>query len=101
MIHMVFSSIAKRYPDKQAIIDKKGSITYKNLDFLSGCMAFRIEEMQKKSGIIAIYLSPSIDAIISMLGILKSGNAYLSLDVNDPISRTLKIIDYCVKIGYG
>ena len=94
MIHMVFSSIAKRYPDKQAIIDKKGSITYKNLDFLSGCMAFRIEEMQKKSGIIAIYLSPSIDAIISMLGILKSGNAYLSLDVNDPISRTLKIIDH-------
>ncbi len=90
----IFASIINRFPDNKAVMCNKESITYKELDYASDNLARRLMTDQTNPGmIIALYLPSSIEAIVSMLGILKAGHAYLSLDINDPPSRTGDILD--------
>ena len=94
MITSIFSSIVKRYPDNKAVTHNKKSMTYEQIDFAADCLACRLRTKHTKPGsIIALYLPSSIEAIISMLGILKAGHGYLPLDINDLSSRTGEILD--------
>ncbi|RLB94441.1 MAG: hypothetical protein DRH26_01240 [Deltaproteobacteria bacterium] len=93
-ITSIFSSIVKRYPDNNAVIQNQKSVTYEQIDFAADCLARRLRTEHRKPGmIIALYMPSSIEAIVSMLGVLKAGHAYLSLDINDPLSRTDEILD--------
>jgi amino acid adenylation domain-containing protein len=93
-ITFIFSSIVKLYPDNKAVIHDKKSITYKQIDFAADCLACRLRvNYRKPCMIIALYMTSSIEAIVSMLGVLKAGHAYLPLDINDPLSRTGEILD--------
>ncbi|CCK81829.1 non-ribosomal peptide synthetase [Desulfobacula toluolica] len=95
MIPSIFSSIVKCYPDNKAVVHNKKSITYREIDFAAGRLAVLLKTKQVFSGmIIALYLPSSIEAIVSMLGVLKAGYAYLPLDINDPPSRTEEILDH-------
>jgi amino acid adenylation domain-containing protein len=94
MITSIFSSIVKHHPDGKAVIHNKKSLTYKQLDLAAACLACRLKMKQTKPCmIIALYLPSGIEAIVSMLGVLKAGHAYLPLDINDPLSRTEEILD--------
>jgi len=89
-----FSSIVQRYPGNEAVVHENKSMTYKEIDFAAECLAGRLKKNKIKScSIIALYLPSSLEAIVSMLGILKAGHAYLSLDINDPTSRIGEIFD--------
>ncbi|SDT86355.1 non-ribosomal peptide synthetase [Desulfobacula phenolica] len=94
MIPSVFSSIVKRYPDHKAVCHNKKSITYQEIDFAAECLASLFRTKHTTPGmVIALYLPSGIEAIVSMLGVLKAGHAYLPLDINDPPSRTGEILD--------
>lgn len=87
----LFEEQVKTTPDNLALVDKSGSLTYAELNEKSNQLARRIKRYQvKKEDIIGIMLPRTQEMIISILGILKAGCAYLPLDPDFPSDR----IDY-------
>ncbi|MFN8578548.1 MAG: amino acid adenylation domain-containing protein [Candidatus Sericytochromatia bacterium] len=78
-------------PDIVAIKEKDRYISYKELDLESNKIANALKDFD--DNIIAVFLDKSIDFIISILGVLKSGKAYLPLNINSPLDRNLYILD--------
>ncbi|MCP4216670.1 MAG: amino acid adenylation domain-containing protein, partial [bacterium] len=69
-------------------------LTYRQLDEDSDRLAFGLQEKGIGVGdIIGILVSPSVEMMIGLLGILKSGAAYLPIDPEYPHER----IDYMLK----
>ncbi len=102
MINSIFSLIASRFPDHQAVVHNKKSITYGEINHVSDRLSYEIEKLCSIRDInvniknvagIAIYMPVCVEAIVSMLGILKAGRAYLFLDIADPFSRTRNILE--------
>jgi amino acid adenylation domain-containing protein len=81
------------YENVIAISDNKRKITYGALNNKANSLA----QYLKKSGvslntIVAVYLEPSIEFIISILAIVKVGAAYLPLDTETPSVRVNTIL---------
>ncbi|HMC84788.1 MAG TPA: condensation domain-containing protein, partial [Chitinophagaceae bacterium] len=88
LIHQQFEEIAKQFPDRIACQNESFSVSYSELNRKSTCLAALI----KKKGvvpddIIVIICNRSIEMIVDILGVLKSGAAYLPVDPNTPIER--------------
>lgn len=85
----------RRFPDKVAITDSNGDITFSEWRSRGLCVA---EEIQKrKSDInsfpIFVYLPKSSLALIAFVGVLYSGNYYTPTDVKFPFEKAKSIID--------
>jgi amino acid adenylation domain-containing protein/thioester reductase-like protein len=92
-IPQAFKEIVKRYPKNIAISSEVGSYTYKELDLLSNQLAnLLIKNGINKGDFIGIFMDRSLETIISLLGILKSGGAYVSIDTDYPDERIQYII---------
>jgi amino acid adenylation domain-containing protein len=90
------------FPDDSAIEEPgKGSISYRDLDRLSDRLRDRLRALGvSRCDRVGIYLHKSIDAIASILGILKAGAAYVPVDPAAPASRNAYILNDCsVKIA--
>ena len=90
MIAML-KDISSRYPDKVAIKSKKSEITYRDLWYKSNYIANYLYSNIKEENII-LSLEPSINLIIYIIGILKSGKCYIPLDISMPLNRKNNII---------
>jgi amino acid adenylation domain-containing protein len=106
-IHQLFEEQVEKTPDNIAVVFKKQKLTYKDLNEHSNQLAHVIRNEylehwgQEVRGdtLIGIYLDRSLDMIISILGILKSGAAYVPFDSADPEERLkLKINDSKCKL---
>src|SRR5436305_2110494 len=85
---------ASRTPNRTAIIDRDGSITFGELVTQSRALAGRIAaRTSAKNEPIAVYLERSRDCIVAFAAILFTGNCYAPLDVKSPDHRTAKIIE--------
>lgn len=82
-----FSDTVKKYPDYRAILYQDSSLTYAELDTLSDNVARSLVSRGIRSETIAISFSKSLEMVIGILGILKSGNSYVPIDVEYPDSR--------------
>lgn len=81
-------------PNNIAISMDKKSITFKELDKQSNSFANNLIKFGIGKGtIIALLTRHSIETIISILGILKSGNAYLPIDPEHPPERILFMLE--------
>ncbi len=81
-------------PDSIAIETESNAITYSQLI----CRADSLSAQLIAAGAthtrpIALYLDRSIDAIVAILAILRSGSHYLPLDPEYPINRTFSILE--------
>ncbi len=82
------------FPDSQAVVVGSDSITYSDLDdkstqlahYLSGC------ELDRAAPV-AILMDKSIDLIVAVLAVWKSGLAYLPLDPGYPLERLQHMIE--------
>ncbi|MCX6584774.1 MAG: amino acid adenylation domain-containing protein [Candidatus Aminicenantes bacterium] len=100
-IHRIFQEQVERAPDHIAIIGAAlslcgcpVSVTYRQLNEQSGRLAWMLIAKGVLLGeIIGIKMERSIEKIMGILGILKTGGAYLSLDPAYPRER----IDYMLK----
>lgn len=83
------------YPHKQAVTDEHSSYSYTELEKLSDQIAtFIITELGAQNRTpIAVLLGRSSEMVIVLLGILKSGRAYIPLDPTFPEERLRYIID--------
>ena len=93
-ISELFEEQALKTPNKTALVFENKSLTYKELNEKSNQLArFLIEKGIQKNDIVSIYLDKSLETIISILGILKSGCTYMPIDIDYPSER----IDYMIK----
>ncbi|SEJ42897.1 non-ribosomal peptide synthetase [Bacillus thuringiensis] len=81
-------------PERIAIVTGTESLTYRQLNMSSNQVAQHLLEKGIKRGDkVAIFLDRSMNSIVSMLGILKAGAAYIPIDVKYPEDR----INYIVR----
>jgi L-proline---[L-prolyl-carrier protein] ligase len=84
-------------PDRTAVIEPgQGAISYGELNTLSDQLRDRLYHLGVNRGDrVGIYLHKSIDALASVLGILKTGAAYVPVDPGAPPSRNAYILSDC------
>ena len=101
-IHAMFEKQAEISPEKTAIKYNNSALTYKELNNLAGKIAYRIKSYYKEKynkdniedKLIVIYSERSPYAIAGIIGILKSGAAFVPIDAYEPTDRLeLKIKD--------
>ncbi|KAJ1967191.1 hypothetical protein IWQ62_002008 [Dispira parvispora] len=88
-IHVLFHEYARRYPSQVAIEQENRSLTYQVLDQLSTRLAgwlVHYYHVQRETPV-AIVMSKSIEVVIAMLAILKSGGAFVPIDSQSPSDR--------------
>jgi amino acid adenylation domain-containing protein len=84
----LFSRQADRTPDSLAVVFQDHQVTYGMLNARANQWARRLMARGVKAeDVVAVALNRSVDLIIAIWGILKSGAAYLLLDPDYPASR--------------
>ncbi|MFT4644674.1 MAG: D-alanine--poly(phosphoribitol) ligase subunit 1 [Planctomycetota bacterium] len=82
-----------KYPDKTAIDDNIGVVSFLELDKISDKIAIAIySKVGDLRAPIAVFMPKNRFAVLSFVGIFKSGNFYVPLDVKSPIERISKIL---------
>jgi amino acid adenylation domain-containing protein len=94
-LHALFEDQATGTPDRMAIVGhNEGHVTYGQLNEQSGRLASRLKaEGAGPGAIVALILERSVEMMVSILGILKTGAAYLPIDPGNPEER----IDYMLR----
>jgi amino acid adenylation domain-containing protein len=84
----LFARQVARVPERVAIVAGGGAITYKELNERANQLAHALRARGVGPGVPAgLLLDRSADALVGLLGILKSGGAYLPLSVDAPPAR--------------
>ncbi len=87
-VHELFSAQAMRTPDRIAVSDRTSSLTYGELEERSNRLARYLQVQGVQPGeLIGISMERSPEMIVSLLGILKSGAAYVPVDPGYPEER--------------
>ena len=93
-IVQLFEEQVAKTPDNIAVVFEEQKLTYKELNEKANSLArFLNHNDIGKSDIVPVLMNRSIDLIISMLGIIKSGAAYLPISPEMPAER----IDYIIQ----
>ena len=95
LMHSRFENTVAQNPDLISIVYNNEKLTYDDLNKSANRMAhyLRKENNILPNDIVAIILDKSEQAFVAILGVLKSGAAYLPIDPNYPQER----IDYILK----
>jgi amino acid adenylation domain-containing protein len=96
-LHRYFTQAASNFPDRIAVREPSGeAITYRDLDLLTARLRDRLAAMGIGRGDrVGMCLHKSIDSLAAILGILKSGAAYVPVDATAPASRNAFIFHDC------
>src|SRR5690606_24530620 len=85
--------VAER-PDATAVIEGDARIDYRELDIRSNRLARRLRALGVgPDRIVAMALPRGIDLVVTALGIVKAGGAYLPLDASYPVERLRLMIE--------
>lgn len=89
-----FNYIVLNNRNRIALKERNRQLTYEQLDVASNHIAhYLLANGIQKGDFVAIYLKRSIDTVISLLGIIKAGGVYVSLDPTHPNERNHMIIE--------
>ncbi len=89
-----FRQQAESTPEATAVVYRDNKLTYKELNEQSEAIALHLQPLGVKTGeVIPICLNTSTDMIVSILGVLKSGAAYVPIDAQLPEERIRFILE--------
>lgn len=92
-----FEQVVRLHSSDAALVQQRWYFTYKEIDILSSILADRLQAEVNRSGSssdrIAVCIPPSALAIITILAIVKTGCAYVPLDVRHPPGRIHMILE--------
>jgi len=89
-----FKNTVHGFPHKIALYDDKTALSFLDLHTISDKIALKvISKIKKQRQPIAVLLPKDSTSISSFLGIVKSGNFYIPLDIQSPDERLIKIIE--------
>ncbi len=93
-IDRLFEAQVAKTPDGIAVECDNRKLTYQELNEKANSLAWKLRERGIDAGdTVVILLRRSIEFIVSVLGVLKAGAAYVPIDTDYPIDR----IDYIIK----
>jgi amino acid adenylation domain-containing protein/non-ribosomal peptide synthase protein (TIGR01720 family) len=93
-IHEWIERQAAARPDAPAVVFEERQLSYGELDARANRLAARLGAMGVKPEVlVAVCLDRSFDAIVSVLGVLKAGGAYLPLDPGYPAGRLAYMLE--------
>ena len=93
-IHEIIAEQAEKKPNAVAVVFKDTKITYKELNDRATKIATElIAQGIKENDIVGLCITRSENMIVGLLGILKSGAAYLPLDPEYPSERIAYILN--------
>jgi amino acid adenylation domain-containing protein len=96
LLHRFFEQQARRECDRVAVVDGVRTATYGELEILANRLAWHLAELgagpEKRVG---LCLDRTLDAVVGLLGILKSGAAYVPLDPAYPRHRLQTTLEDC------
>ncbi len=93
-IHALFAEHALRTPAKVAVSCGPKSLTYAELDRSSNLLAAHLQSLGAKPGkLIGVCLERSVAMVVGVLGILKSGAAYVPIDPAFPADRIAIMVE--------
>lgn len=92
-IHELFEAQVQIAPDKIALIFEDQSLTYAQLNMKANQIAHFLHGKGIRRGdLVGIHIPRSLDLMVAVLGILKSGAVFVPLDPSYPASRLAFII---------
>ncbi len=87
-IHELFEAEARRRPDEVAVLFEDDRLTYSELNEQANQVAWYLREAGVENGeLVGLFMRRSLRMIVGLLGILKTGAAYLPLDERYPAER--------------
>lgn len=93
-IIQLFKEQVKKTPNNIAVNFKNDKLTYAELNEKSDQLAnYLIDIGIKEQDRVCLFFKNSIELVISILAVLKSGACYIPIDVNYPLERIKYIID--------
>ncbi len=96
-IHKTFEQKVEKFPETPVVLTKDQHITYSELNQKANQIAgFLTKEVHVgNEECVGLYFEHGVEAIASILAILKSGAAYVPLDIKAPLDRSRHIIEEC------
>ena len=95
-VHHLINIQASSNKDTTAVCDQTGSLTYGELNIFSSQIAhYLINLGAAPEKNVVLLLEQDRFLIAAILGVLKSGSAYVPIDPNDPDERINCIIEHC------
>lgn len=91
MVDLFEDQVAKT-PEKVAVVHEGKELTYEELHECSNHLAMQLDQLRDKSSLAAIYVEPSLEMVVSILGVLKAGMAFLPLDPDHASKRHQEIL---------
>lgn len=88
------SAVARRSPADIAVTFGDRDLTYAELDRRADDLAGRLSSLGvRPGGIVTVLLDRSEDLVVALLGVAKSGAAFMPLDPGQPANRIAAMID--------
>ncbi len=87
-VHRQIERQASCYSERWAVVGEDTRLTYGALNRQANQLAHRLRRMGIGSeSRVVLYLDRSVDAVVAFLGVLKSGGAYIPIDLQTPDAR--------------
>ncbi|MDP9616466.1 amino acid adenylation domain-containing protein [Streptomyces demainii] len=87
-IHQRFAEVARLRPDAVAVTDDRSTLTYRELDERAERLAHRLRALGVPSGTtVGVCLERNATLVVTLLGVLKAGCAYVPMDTRYPEER--------------
>ncbi|NRA35968.1 MAG: amino acid adenylation domain-containing protein [Polyangiaceae bacterium] len=96
LIHEEFERAAAAHPERVALKFGKQQLSYRKLEEGSRRVACGLRARgvgKKRDDLVGLFIEPSLDMIIGVLGILRAGGTYVPLDTTSPQSRLGLIVE--------
>ncbi|MCZ4518042.1 amino acid adenylation domain-containing protein [Rhodococcus ruber] len=90
----VFEQAVTSWPDNTAVIDESRSLTYRDVDRQSNALADSLIRAGARPGaLVAIAYPRSVDYLVAIWAVAKTGAGFLSIDPSQPVARVQEILE--------
>ena len=87
-IHQLVAERARRHPHRTAVVCGDTAVDYRGLEERAGRLALVLRKLGAAPGTrVGVCLDRSVDLVVTLLAVLKSGAAYVPLDPGHPVER--------------
>src|ERR1041384_8767522 len=92
-VHQLFEAQVDRAPDAVALVFENQALTYRELNERANQLAhYLLESGVGPEVLVGLLMDRSLEMIVSVLGVLKAGGAYLPLDPQYPTARLRQML---------
>ena len=92
-LHQLFETQVEKTPNAVAVVMEEEQVNYQELNSRANQLAHQLRSLGvKPENCVGIYMEPSVELIVGLLGILKAGGAYLPLAPDYPEAYLTRLL---------